>query len=233
MKLAGYSIKALLHLFFPENCMACGGPLAEGERMLCLGCNIGLPRTGFHHLQDNPASSKFTGRIPAEAATAFLYFTKEGMVQELVHRVKYAGQQRLGRFLGYLFALDLMPAGWLSSVDIIIPVPLHFKKERQRGYNQAACIAEGLGRASGITVLNDALCKTRHTESQTHKSVAARIENVQDAYALKKAELLAGKHLLLIDDVLTTGATLESCARTLLQAPGTRISLAVLAMTAD
>lgn len=176
---------------------------------------------------------RFAGRIPYAHATSFAYFTNEGLLQHLLHGLKYKNRKETGRWLGKQFALDLSQTNWIKGVDGIIPVPLHHKKEAQRGYNQSLLIAEGLSNVLHIPILDKALVRNRHTESQTKKTRAERMQNMQDAFAIKQANVLINKHLLLLDDVLTTGATLESCAITLLKMPGTKVSIATIGIAMD
>jgi ComF family protein len=221
-------------LFFPENCAACGRPLLNGEEVICLQCDLKLPRTHFHRFPNNLACQRFLGRMPVQQAVSFLYFTKDGLTQHLVHELKYAGRKEIGHKLGSLFARELDESGWLKDVDYLIPVPLHPRKEWKRGYNQSYFIASGLSENRAIPVVKNQLLKIRNTASQTHKTTAERIENVRDAFLLSHPERVEGKHVLLVDDVLTTGATLEAAATALLKAAkGIKISIATLAIALD
>lgn len=171
-----------------------------------------------------------SGRIPIERATSFVYFTKQGIMQHLLHGLKYKNRQQTGTILGTLLAEELKNCGWLDTIDGIIPVPLHRRKALRRGYNQACRFAEGIANASGIPVWDKHIKRIRDTDSQTNKSRAERIENVAGVFEAVKPELLKHKHVLLTDDVLTTGATLESCARALLAIEGIKISIATIAV---
>jgi len=222
----------LLHLFFPQLCAGCHRPLLREETLLCLGCNLELPRCGFHDQPDNAAAARLAGRIPFQHATSFAHFVTDGLLQHLLHRMKYQGQKSIGRQLGRLFAWDLEQTSWHKEIDLIIPVPLHPKKERQRGYNQSALIAGSMAAVWGIAQGEQLLRRVRFTESQTKKSREERIANVAGAFALPKPEKLRGKHILLLDDVLTTGATLEAAAQALLQVPDVKISIATIALAA-
>ncbi|RYD59519.1 MAG: ComF family protein [Sphingobacteriales bacterium] len=221
--------EGLTHLLFPRLCAGCNKPLLPEEDILCLNCNVYyLPRTAYHHLPENETILRFAGRFPFEKATSLAYFTGEGLLQHLLHELKYNDRKEIGTFLGLQLAYDLKQTGWANSIDAIIPVPLHPDKEKLRGYNQSIIIAEGMSDVLAVPTLPNALERIRNTESQTQKSREERIANVQEAFAVKDAEKIKGKHLLLIDDVLTTGATLESCALALLNAPGVRISIATV-----
>ncbi|WP_118972279.1 ComF family protein [Taibaiella koreensis] len=220
-------------LFFPQLCACCNAELNSGEQVLCLSCVLQLPRTAFHHIPENRAFQNFTGRVPIERATSFVYFTKEGMMQHLLHQLKYRNRPDIGRYMGKLMVADLEKAGWLDTIDAIIPVPLHRSKLYQRGYNQATCFAEGIAAAADLPVYDKLLLRKQATATQTRKSRAERIANVQEAFLLKHPEQLAGKHVLLVDDVLTTGATLEACALALKKTSGIQISVATLALAID
>ncbi len=219
----------LLNLFFPKVCQACGQSLLEQEKVMCFSCLYKLPKTSYHLHDENPVSRVFWGRADIYAASSFLFFSKGGKVQHLIHSLKYKGQQETGVYLGKLFGLDLLQSDLFKDVDLVVPVPLHPKKQNERGFNQSDCIAEGLGEAMNIPVVVDNLVRKVHTSSQTKKSRNSRWDNVKDVFALLDPTAFENKHILLVDDVLTTGATLESCAQTLLKIPGTKVNVATLA----
>lgn len=229
----GDALSGLGRLFFPELCEHCSHELKGGEQVLCLSCILQLPRTGYHLHDDNRAFQNFTGRVPIEKATSFVYFTKQGMMQHLLHRLKYKGRSGIAHYLGRLMGEELKKSGWLDTIDGIAPVPLHKSKMRRRGFNQATLLAEGIAAATGLPVWEHLLIRQQPTESQTRKSRAERVENVRDAFRLATTPAIAYKHVLLIDDVLTTGATLEACAMALRQAAGVQISIATLALATD
>jgi ComF family protein len=222
-------ITDLLKLFFPNNCLACGHALVQQEEVICLECNYKLPRTGFHLHPENPVSRVFWGRINLEAATSFLFFNKGGNVQQLIHHLKYRGKKSVGIYLGNHFGNALNQSTVYASADVIIPVPLHPKKQHQRGFNQSSVIAEGLGLSMKKPVIDANLIRLVHTSSQTKKSRYSRWENVKDVFGVVETDELKGKHILLVDDVLTTGATLEACAQKLLDIEGTKVSTVTLA----
>ena len=224
---------SLVHLFYPRLCEGCSKPLLLSEKVLCIGCTPHLPKTEYHHIPDNDTSLRFAGRIPFQHATTFAYFTHDGLLQHLLHQLKYKDKQEIGTYLGKQFAYDLEDHDWIKEVDVIVPVPLHPKKEAERGYNQSMLIATGMSEVLNIPVLPGALYRTRHTESQTKKSRAERIENMQEAFGLQHKDQLQNKHVLLVDDVLTTGATLESCALVLLPITGTRVSFGTIGIAMD
>lgn len=224
----------LLNLFFPKQCAGCREILMAGEQVLCLKCCAALPKTNFHLMNQNPVWTKFKGRLSVRKACSFLYFTKDGRTQQLLHQFKYHGRKDVGKFLSRLFAEDLQAYQWFQHIDLIVPLPIHAKKQRLRGYNQALVMALGLAQVSGLSVANkEALVKVNHTASQTRKSRLERLRNVQNVFRLRNEEGFKGKHLLLVDDVLTTGATLEACASELLKAEPASISLATLAVASD
>ena len=226
--------RSATHLLFPKLCEGCRLPLLKEEDILCLSCTTHLPRHGaqYHNTPDNEAALRFAGRVPYQNVTAFAPFYADSLLQHLLHRLKYHGRRHIGLYLGKQFGYDLKDAGWIQTIDVIVPVPLHPKKEAGRGYNQSALIAEGLGSVTGKDVLPHGLVRDLHTESQTQKSRAERVENVKDAFSLSKKQPLANKHVLLLDDVLTTGATLEAAATALLQAQGAQVSIVVIGMAA-
>ncbi len=227
------ALSGLIRLFYPELCACCDSELKGTEKTLCLSCTLQLPRTAYHHITENRSFQNFIGRLPIIRATSFVYFSKQGMVQHLMHRFKYKGRKEIGYYLGQLFAEELKKCNWLDTIEAIVPVPLHKTKNHQRGFNQAGLFAEGISAVSGIPVLHHAVYRNRATESQTHKTRAERIENVHAVFSLKQKNKIRGKHLLLVDDVLTTGATLESCALALLKTEQTKISIATLALAID
>ena len=228
----------LLGLFFPRLCLLCRNPLVEGEEHICLKCLCDLPYTRFCEYENNAVAQLFAGQIPVVAATALLYFEQGGRVQTLIHALKYHDNRELGYYLGRQAALDLSgeEKNFFAPVtgrpiDYLIPVPLHPHKQRQRGYNQSEWIAEGIRSVCHIPVDTTAICRIRSNETQTHKQLYERWGNVQDIFALKATGHLEGKHVLLVDDVITTGSTLGVCAETLLTIPGIHISILGIAAT--
>ncbi len=188
-----------------------------------------MPQTNFHLYKENPIMKIFWGRVPLYSATSFLFFNKGGRVQHLIHRLKYKGKYKVGIYLGKQLGFQLMDSPLFKSVDYIVPVPLHPKKERIRGYNQSEMIALGLETSMKGTAQINNLIRVIHSSSQTKKSRYGRWENVKGIFKIKNPQLFEEKHVLLVDDVITTGATLESCAETLLHIPGIKISVASLA----
>lgn len=233
MDVSRISIKSLAHglthLFYPRLCEGCNKPLLQEEEILCLNCNIyNLPRTAYHHIHENMTFMRFAGRVNIQKATSFAYFTENGLLQHLLHGLKYQGKEEIGRYLGKQLGHDLKQTKWAEDIDLIIPVPLHPDKEAKRGFNQANVIVEGLSEVLNIPVETGLLVRTRFTESQTKKTREERLENMKGVFALSNTEKLSGKHILLLDDVLTTGATLEACVLTLLAAKDVHISIATI-----
>jgi ComF family protein len=222
-------IDDLLWLVFPELCAACGKALLMNERCICTHCRFHLPRTRFHLLPDNPVVKHFWGKVKIEAASGYYYFSKGERVQQLIHQLKYKGRKDVGLLTGELYGYDLLNTAPYSSADIVVPVPLHPKKLRKRGYNQSDFFAEGIAAAMGIKFGPHVLKKIDETETQTRKHRFERFENVNKVFAVNQVSAVAGKHVLLVDDVVTTGSTLVSCAEALLEIPGTRVSIGAMA----
>lgn len=219
----------VLGLFYPRVCAACGDFLMKDEETVCLKCRYLLPRTGYETFPDNPLSQTFIGRVNFHAVTACFFFSKQGKVQHLIHELKYKGNKDAGVFLGQQLGESIKNAPMFQGIDYLIPVPLHPKRLRKRGYNQSEMIARGIFETTGIPVATQFLIRSVNTATQTRKSKDERYENVKDIFELHHAEELVGKHVLIIDDVLTTGATLESCAHQLEKVPGIIISAATAA----
>jgi len=219
----------LVELLFPRLCVVCGDKLIEQEQWICLHCLHHIPRTNFHLEPDNPVSRLFYGRVNIENATSYFYFTKGSKYQTLLHELKYKGMKELGEEMGKHFAIDLLQSPEFRSVDVICPVPLHPSKERKRGYNQSWWIASGIAKQLNKELSANNLHRVTATETQTRKSRFDRYLNVDGIFALKDTEAFSGKHILLIDDVVTTGATLEACASAILSTTNAKVSIATLA----
>ncbi|TDO19082.1 ComF family protein [Pedobacter duraquae] len=218
----------LLSLLFPRLCSACSTPLIKTERHICLHCLQNLPYTDYHIYQDNRVARQFWGRVPIYSAMAMLHFKKGGSVQQLVHHLKYKGQTGLGIQLGELIGARLIQNVAFSIPDLIIPVPLHPAKQRKRSYNQCTYIADGIASVLKIPVYHDIQIKHKNTGSQTRKGRFERSQNLKDAFSIKNLQLLSNAHVLLVDDVITTGATLEACALLLLEESAKSISIAAI-----
>lgn len=222
-------LHSILNLFYPRVCAACGETLLKDEETVCLKCRYLLPKTGYELNPDNPLAQTFYGRVKFHAVTACFFFAKSGKVQHLIHELKYKGNKEAGVFLGQQLGDTIKDAPLFQGIDYLIPVPLHPKREKQRGYNQSLMIAKGINEVTGIPIGDKYLIRAVNTATQTKKSAEERYKNVKDIFEVRFPEELEGKHVLLIDDVLTTGATLESCAHQLEDISGIIISAATAA----
>jgi ComF family protein len=220
-------------LLFPNICAACGKSLYKNEHSICTYCTYYLPKTNFHLDSYNPVAKIFWGRVPIHSAAAFYGFNKGGKVQHLIHQLKYKGQKHIGVTIGKLYGHELSYCDDFNTVTTVIPVPLHPKKQRKRGYNQSDYFAEGLAESMHVEADLKTLYRAHESESQTKKSRFNRWQNVESIFQLRNVETLAGKHVLLVDDVITTGATFEACAQTLLQVPDIKVSIAAIAYTGN
>ena len=218
---------SILHLFFPHICSGCGSDMMSEESVLCMHCMADLPETNFEKHQGNPVEKVFRGRLPLVSGAAQYYFTRESLMQRLMHQFKYKGNQELGFQLGRMMG-DCLKASGNFNIDALIPLPLFPVKEKRRGFNQAAVLCEGMKESMHVPVLNTVITRPQHTESQTKKGRIERWENIEGKFELADPEAIYNKHLLLIDDVITTGATLEACGSELLKAENTRLSIATL-----
>lgn len=221
--------ESFTELFFPQLCVTCNRKLYSDETYVCLHCRQDFPKTGYHNSPDNKVAQLFWGRTQVDFATSWLYFKKGSHFQKLIHYLKYKGIKELGAEMGFLFGLDLK-ASVFVEVDLIIPVPLHRKKEKQRGYNQSEWIARGMAKAMQKELSTGNLIRSRFTQTQTRKTRFERWQNVEGIFEVISPELLAGKHVLLVDDVVTTGSTLEAAVYTLLNSGAGKVSIATLAM---
>jgi len=223
-------IRSVGELFYPALCTGCENALFQGEDQLCAACILDLPYTRMHDQEGNIMEQRLAGRFPFEAASSLLFFHKSGRIQHMLHALKYQGNREIGMTLGRMLADELKRSQRFSQIDFIIPVPMHAKKLKIRGYNQAEVIGEGMVE-KGFAMNTAAMKKVTHTTSQTRSGIYARYKNVADIFGLGNTSGLEGKKLLLMDDVLTTGATLEACARELIKIEGVQIYIATLACT--
>ena len=225
-------VNSTLHLFYPHVCTGCGSDLLQEDNLLCLKCIHNLPHTNFAELANNQIEKYFWGRISLSAAYSQFYFSKEFLMQHLIHQLKYKGDTKIGFYLGEIMGKTLLNSSRFSSVEALIPLPLYADKEHKRGYNQAAVICNGMSAVMGIPVVNSAVIRQHATETQTRKHRTERWENVKSSFKVAKPGQLSGKHLLLVDDVVTTGATLEACGNVILQTENVKLSIATLAYAA-
>lgn len=217
--------KDLVGLFFPNLCLLCKQDLVSEEKHICTSCLVDLPQTNFHHHKENTLSQKLKGRFDFEYATALYYFNTASKIQEILHEIKYNDNQHLAYYLGELMAAKLKDH--FNTIDIVIPIPLHAKRKKERGYNQSEEMAKGFGRTLGIPIDTTTVRRIKNTETQTHKTRGERIENMQNAFHWSSP--LLGKNILLIDDVITTGSTIESLLLARPQSDGGSISILSLA----
>lgn len=216
------------NLFFPKICVGCHEELLRGEKILCQKCLYGLPKTNYHKVIDNDIKFSFNIDSNITFAAAYCYYTKKGVFQEIIHNFKYKQQKQVGTLLGLLFGKDLAKTSHFQTIDKIVPVPLHARKYKKRGYNQSEYIARGLSKALDKPVLTDSLIRKIYTQTQTKKNAEERWENVKEAFAIQNTGQLKNQHILLVDDVLTTGSTLKACSNVILQVENTKVSIATL-----
>lgn len=217
-----------LGLFFPRLCLGCGNGLAPSQKNICFKCSNDLAYTNFHLHKENLMSERFWGRIPVENTSALYYFAKGNVAQNLVFSIKYKGHKSLGIELGEKHGKILGETQWLSEIKGIIPVPLHRHRQRKRGYNQSDLYAQGLAQTTNIPILAKAIKRTENTRTQTKKTRIERFKNVASAFKVDPSLLEENGHYLIVDDVLTTGATIEACALSLLKAKSIKISIATI-----
>jgi ComF family protein len=220
----------LIHLFYPHICTGCGSDILNKENLLCITCINDLPHTSFAQHANNPIEKIFWGRIPVKAAHSEFYFSKGSLIQELVHQLKYKGNKEIGFYLGELIGKSLLNSNRFLHIDTIIPLPLFADKEHQRGYNQATIISNGISAVINVPVINNNVLRKKSTETQTKKHRTERWENVAESFIVKYPALLQRKNILLVDDVLTTGATLEACGKAILSINDVKLSIATLAL---
>ena len=218
-----------LNLFYPEVCQVCDNILVKNENVICLNCLHELPVTNFHQDNENPVKKVFYGRVNVEEATALLLFQKKGAVQKLIHNLKYRGHRSIGKYLGKWMGEELLHSPHFSEIDAVIPVPLHRRKLRSRGFNQVEDFGKEIAAALNVPYLDDVLQKRSYSTSQTIKGRLARWGNMEETFVLMHPEKIQNMHLLLVDDLITTGATLEACAGVLQEAKDIKISMATMA----
>lgn len=221
--------KCLIDFIFPRHCYGCRNTLEFYEKNLCLGCQIKLPHTSLHLTHKNLLYEQLKFRIPLEAATSLFYFEKNGVLAHLIHLLKYSGEKKIGAFLGSWLGDHLEESPFFNEIDGIVPVPLHPVKKRKRGYNQADLIAHALSKKINSPVLSKILIRVKNTSALAQLGESEREQEVQNAFELNSNKLNHSQHLLLVDDVLTTGATLTACANALAKNGNIKLSIAVLA----
>ncbi|HTL08218.1 MAG TPA: phosphoribosyltransferase family protein [Chitinophagaceae bacterium] len=219
------------HLFFPALCAGCGTDAVGTAAPLCISCIKELPLTNFHLHAGNPVEKDFWGRTAIHSATALCHFTTGSLIQQLLHQLKYKGHQELGHFLGKLMGASLQQSDRFAGIDLLLPLPLFASRLRKRGYNQSALLCNGMASVLSLPVLEDVLTRLSATDTQTQKNRIQRWKNMEGRFSVLDPAALAGKHVLLVDDVITTGATLEACGQALLKVEGVQLSIAALAYT--
>jgi ComF family protein len=222
-------IRDFVSLIYPNYCAACADALVKGETLICTRCASQMPQTNYHLDADNPLKNRLVSRINIRYAMALFRFSKSGRVQGILHSLKYKQQPELGVMLGNLYGDRLAEAGLKTAFDLIIPVPLHSSRRRKRGYNQSAKFAEGLAQMLGIPFSDDIMERKIKTETQTRKTKLNRWQNVNEVFEVSKLDWVQNKNILLVDDVVTTGATLEAAGDCLLQAGCSTLSIACIA----
>lgn len=222
--------ESIINLFFPKVCSGCSSFLLSNENVICTVCRHNIPLTNHHLNPENDAFKKFYGRIPVVHTSALFYFHKKGIVQELIHNLKYKGHEEIGTILGEWYAEDLKTIDLLQSIDEIIPVPLHRRKLKERGYNQVTAFGTALSSSLNIDYNDTILVRNVYSKTQSKKNLLGRTEGIESTFDVSFTEKNHNKHFLLIDDVITTGATLEACSRALLKIPGSKISIVCMAM---
>lgn len=220
--------EALLQFVFPHVCDGCGSDLLNIESRLCLHCLDAMPETYFEKHAGNPVEKMFWGRLSLVSAAATFYFTKESLMQKLMHQFKYKNNKELGLQLGRLMGIALKESKRFENLDALVPLPLFPSKEKKRGYNQATVLCEGIAEILFLPILKDTIARPQHTETQTKKGRIERWKNIEGKFELINMAAIQNKHLLLVDDVVTTGATLEACGSELLKSGNTRLSIATL-----
>ena len=220
----------VFHLMFPHICLGCGSDILDHDNFLCLECINDLPVTNYAQHANNPAEKLFWGRVPVTAAMCAFYFTKVSIMQNLIHEFKYKGNKEIGKFLGNMIGRSIEGSNRFKEISVIVPLPLFIEKEKRRGYNQAKILCDGISEILDLDVWTNHVIRIVDTETQTKKKRIQRWKNVEKTFRVLHPEALEGRHVLLVDDVITTGSTLEACASEILKVKNTKVSIAALAM---
>lgn len=221
--------KNLLNVLFPVFCNGCSKLLLKNEKVICTKCIHNLPFTDHHNIKETEIKKVFFGILPFEFGASILYFSKKGITQNLIHNLKYRNRQEIGTYLGDLYAKELVNVEAIKNIDFIIPVPLHKKRLHKRGYNQVTTFCKAIEKNTTIPMLDDVLVKKQHLKSVTDKSREGRLKHNENVFSIENQYKIEGKHLLIIDDVFTTGATIEACAKEILKIKNTKISILTMA----
>lgn len=225
--------KDVFSVFFPNYCIGCGVMMNHFEDFLCVNCSHQLKETNYHLLENNPLKAKFFGKLSLAGATSLLYFQKEGVTQRLIHHLKYHRQEKIGQWLGKWLGSQLKHSPYFKNIEVVIPVPIHPDKLKTRGYNQVALFGKEIAHSLGATYLDDVLIKTYSNSAQAQKHWIKRQKQNQSLFKLQNSEKIAGRNILLVDDVITSGATIELCAGELLKSPNIRLSIASMVYVVD
>ena len=223
-------MKSLLKLFYPDQCSACSQLLSQGENLICTQCRHALPVTHLHTTTHNPIKKLLRGRTSLELATALFYFDKKSRVQQLIHNLKYRGQEHLSSYLGNWLGTELTEIEAYRDIDCVVPVPLHRKRLKERGYNQVAGFGKAIAKILDKPYSDAVLFRKKATRTQVFLNRGLRSTEVIDSFDIQETQSLAGKHILLVDDLVTTGGTIEGCAIALQKIPGIKLSVAVIAI---
>jgi ComF family protein len=216
-----------IHLLYPHNCAGCGSDLLENDQSICIHCFTNLPETNYAALPGNPIEKIFYGRLNIEYATAGYYFSKSSVLQQLIHQLKYKGNIEVGHQLGVWLGLQLQKSNRFTTIDALVPLPLYPSKEKKRGYNQATILCNGIAEIMNVPVLDKVVLRNRYTDTQTKKGRTERLLNVDASFEVSEPAAIQQKHVLLIDDVITTGATLEACGLAIKEENDVRLSMMI------
>lgn len=223
-------LENFFRLFYPSICCACGNHLYEGEECICVSCRMSMPYTFDENLHENSTYKVFLGRVRIKAASSLFYFKKKSRVQNLLHQLKYKNHEELGKELGKMHSYQMINSELFNALDYVVPVPLHPEKFKKRGYNQATLIAIGYAEGLNIDLREDLLKRKINTNTQTNKTRFERYENMESVFECSDFASVIGKNILLVDDVITTGSTIESCATTLINAGASNVYIASIAL---
>jgi ComF family protein len=223
---------SLLHFFFPQSCIGCGSDVIENENLICLNCINDLPLTNFATHANNPLEKKFWGRLALTSAMSEFYFSRDSIIQNMIHELKYRGNKKAGHYFGNLMGKSLLNSNRFH-IDAIVPLPLFERKEKMRGYNQSEMICNGIAEIINKPVIKNNVIRKVFTETQTKKHRLERWKNVADIFSVTRPSELEGKHLLLVDDIITTGATIEACGSEILKIKDTKLSIASFAIASN
>jgi ComF family protein len=226
-----FYVDAFVTLFYPRTCYACYANQIDKNEMICIECLQKLPYTNFESIKENATEKLFWGRITTSFACSIFYFEKENMLQNIIHQIKYKNEKKLGIFMGKLMGLKINELIKEHNIDFMLPMPIHPKKEKKRGYNQATLLCIGINEITTLEYIENAIVKIQHTETQTKKSRIERWRNVEQVFNVPNPHLIKGKNILIIDDVITTGASTEACGQMLLEHGANAISICGLAHT--